>query len=376
MRDLPLPWRGVYFDGVSATRREAAFRLTAEALEFDAGDGALRRWTFREIRREVNAGRTTLHYYKMPYTGEMLVVDDPAAVRSLLAGPSTTPVRTHHLVVLGLVALLSLAVLIAAIPYAVGAIVALVPRDAEAKLGRAVVATVAPESERVKGPAVDRVNDRLRTRLFSRTGRPEGFEIYWIGDERANALAAPGGKMVAFCGLVRALQSGDQLAAVLAHEAAHVQNRHALRNLVRVLGVRVLLSLASGGLDIFTDSAAMLGALHYMRGDEEAADRDGLRLLLAAEVHPGAMADAFRRLQQEQRSEGGGRNLTYFSTHPDLSERIAQADRFAREHQAAPAIPVLTPSEWKDLQSACAAAPSKPTKARTPRIGIPAFPQN
>ena len=352
MRHVPLPWRGVYFDGVTAARREAALRLTSDALEFDPGDGSLRHWTFREIRREVNQSRTSLHYYKVPHTGEVLVVDDPAAVRSLLAGPSTTPLKSHHLAILAAVALLSVAALIAAIPYAVGAVVALVPHNAEARLGDAVIAAVAPESERIQSQAVNRATVLLNERLFSRAGTHDTVELLWIRDERANALAAPGGKMVAFCGLVRTLDSGDELAAVLAHEAAHIQGRHALRNLVRVLGVRILLTLAAGGMDIFVDSAAMLGALHYMRGDEEAADQAGLQLLLNAGVDPKSMANAFRKLQQ---TSGGSGQLTYLSTHPDLADRIAAAATFARSHPNARSAPIFTPGEWRNLQRDCEA---------------------
>ena len=47
-----------------------------------------------------------------------------------------------------------------------------------------------------------------------------------VDDPQLNAMAAPGGKVLVYTGLLRALQQEDQLAAVLSHEIAHVLARH------------------------------------------------------------------------------------------------------------------------------------------------------
>ena len=55
------------------------------------------------------------------------------------------------------------------------------------------------------------------------------WEFTVIEDEQANAMAAPGGRVIVFTGLLKLLRSEDQLAAVLAHEIAHVLARHTVR---------------------------------------------------------------------------------------------------------------------------------------------------
>ena len=55
------------------------------------------------------------------------------------------------------------------------------------------------------------------------------WEFAVVDDPQLNAMAAPGGKVVVFTGLLKALQQEDQLAAVLSHEIAHVVARHTVR---------------------------------------------------------------------------------------------------------------------------------------------------
>jgi predicted Zn-dependent protease len=143
------------------------------------------------------------------------------------------------------------------------------------------------------------------------------------------------------------MQAPEELAAVLAHEAAHVSQRHSTRNLVRTIGARMALSLF-GGTDVLVDGAAMLGTLHYMRADEEAADAGGQALLVKAGIDASAMAHAFSRFEKR-----GVRIPAYLSSHPDTADRKNRAAEFAKAHARGSSRPLISGDEWRRLQSAC-----------------------
>jgi predicted Zn-dependent protease len=129
----------------------------------------------------------------------------------------------------------------------------------------------------------------------------------------------------------------------------HGLERHATRNLIRILGFRLGVSLLLGGGDEWVDNVVMLGALDYMRSDEEAADKGALVLLINAGIDPASLAGAFERLERQTSELPGA--LKYLSTHPPLSHRIAavkQASPPGRRWTSA-----LSPPAWRDLRSAC-----------------------
>ncbi|HYO81801.1 MAG TPA: M48 family metallopeptidase, partial [Bryobacteraceae bacterium] len=232
----------------------------------------------------------------------------------------------------------------------IGGFTVLVPRSVEARLGAMVADVAAPAERRVTGTEADRARGALERRLFAYADPDWQYRLEWVRSEQVNALAAPGGHMVAYCGLVQQMETADELSAVLAHEAAHVMHRHGMRNLIRTAGVRLLLSAM--GADILVDSAAMLGALHYMRSDEEAAYKSGLQLLVKAGIDPAAMASAFGRLRAG--APDVPKELSYISTHPALEERRRAAAEFAKEvGQGGFWRPVMSRSEWMGLRNAC-----------------------
>jgi predicted Zn-dependent protease len=158
-----------------------------------------------------------------------------------------------------------------------------------------------------------------------------------------------------YCGLLLRLDSGDELAAVLAHEFQHVILRHSTRNLVRTILLRTALSLTGAGGDGLFDAAGMMGALHMMRSDEAAADAAALPLLQRANVDPRAMAEAFARIDRESKDLPGA--LEYLSTHPSTTSRVEAAKRAAAGRKGK-YDPVMTLHEWRQIQESCYSAPA------------------
>ncbi len=171
--------------------------------------------------------------------------------------------------------------------------------------------------------------------------QPFNFETNVIYSPVLNAFATPGGYVCVFSGLLINIEDEDSLAGILAHEIAHVTQRHIASRIDRskYLSIGTLVALvgaalagggeASGALiagSVATTQAAMLS---YNRDDESEADKFGLQYMLKAGYNPQGMAKAFQVLQNK--SLGGGSDFpTYLSTHPNINARIATVNSFVR----------------------------------------------
>jgi predicted Zn-dependent protease len=154
-----------------------------------------------------------------------------------------------------------------------------------------------------------------------------------IRNNALNAFAVPGGYVYVFSGLIMNLDSESELAGVLAHELAHVTQRHVASRIERgkVLTVGALLAAVAGvALGGGAGGAAVMGAmtasqsamLNYSRIDENEADNQGFQYLVRAGYDPQGMVGAFQKLRRKSWMSGGGNIPTYLSTHPDIGDRI------------------------------------------------------
>ena len=138
-----------------------------------------------------------------------------------------------------------------------------------------------------------------------------------------NAFALPGGTIVLTDALVRLARSDAEILGVLAHEIAHVEERHGLRQLYRALGLSVMISLigADSGeiVDEVVGQAGLLLSLSYSRRFEAAADRRAIELMRAVEQDPGALASILERLLIDCPACGA---RSWYKTHPAVGDRI------------------------------------------------------
>lgn len=147
-----------------------------------------------------------------------------------------------------------------------------------------------------------------------------------------NAFAVPGGYVCVFTGLIMNMENEAELAGVLAHELAHVTQRHVAARMERAqfltLGALLVAvaGVALGGPAGAAAATTALGAgqsamLNYSRLDESEADNLGLQYLMAAGYPPKGMTGGFRVLRQK--SWMSGVNIpTYLSTHPAIGDRV------------------------------------------------------
>lgn len=177
----------------------------------------------------------------------------------------------------------------------------------------------------------------LGARLVARgADSRQDLQFFLMQERQINAFALPGGYVGIHSGLILAAQSESEVAGVVAHEIAHVTQRHIARILdqqkqsmvMSVAALAVALLAARSNPEIasaataFGQGAAIQNLLNYTRDHEREADRVGLQILEGAGFDPRAMAVFFERLQRATRIYEGGAP-SYLRTHPLTHERIA-----------------------------------------------------
>ncbi len=370
-----LEWTAYYLDGQTAIRHPATVRLMREGLEVTTAGGWTRLWPYRAIRQ-------TQGYYegeevRLERGGELaeaIVVSDPAFLRSLRETASQTASRFHDPARRGqrvrltiLAGLSALAITAGAYFWGIPAFARLaaprVPVAWEESLGRAVMDQLAPADRVCADPGRQRLLDAVVGRLVSAgPPLPYMFRVRVVNRPEVNALAAPGGYIVVFRGLLERARTPEELAGVLAHEIEHVAHRHTTRALIQHASAGLLLAALTGDmtgpLAYGLESARVLGQLQYSRHAEEEADQDGMKRLLAARIAPGGMIGFFEDLDK---GDPPRNVLRYLSTHPSTSDRIAVLKAQANRAQAPP-TQLMSEKDWQDLKAICAASPQTEPK--------------
>ncbi|MBI3261308.1 M48 family metalloprotease, partial [Candidatus Berkelbacteria bacterium] len=165
------------------------------------------------------------------------------------------------------------------------------------------------------------------------------YSVAVLGDRRPNAGAYPDGRIIVTSGMLDLVRSEDELAAVLAHERTHVDQRHSARQgkeflLTALLTYGVARAVGVSGRDAVL-AGQVVGTARWQRfslRDEYRADEGSVKLLSQAGYQPDAMADLFERLKSQPpvRSENG-EALCFLNvrTHPSFGARIEAVKRAA-----------------------------------------------
>lgn len=196
------------------------------------------------------------------------------------------------------------------------------------------------------------VEETGRRLLATRSERtPYELRFHVVRDDAVNAFAFPGGVVVVNTGLLARAGTPDEVAGVLAHELAHVLERHSLEAALDRVGVLVALGvLVDSGASLFElQTALSLLDLKFSRDHEREADAIGLEMLHAAGLDPTAMGTFFERLAREGGDLPGA--LQLLTTHPASVERAEALAERASELSPVPRRPLVTPARWAALQA-------------------------
>lgn len=152
--------------------------------------------------------------------------------------------------------------------------------------------------------------------------------LHWdfavIKSPEVNAFVVPGGHVVVYTGLLQMIKNEDELAAVLAHEAAHVLARHAAERMTQGSVMELLRFMAFWGLGVPIPQGPLVAMffLPNSRKAETEADIIGMQLAARACYDPAASISVFTKLGEAERRNGGFSIPKFLRTHPVSGDRI------------------------------------------------------
>lgn len=210
-----------------------------------------------------------------------------------------------------------------------------VPFEAELDLAARLEAASAAPARAAEHRERDAALQALADRVAARMALPPGMSVVLRYEDGGlvNAYATLGGRIHVFRGLLRELDSEDALAALLAHEIAHVKHRHVAAGLGRGLALGVLLSALSADAGAAVAQSVLgqtagLVLLGYSREQEAQADDEALRAVAALYGHAGGVAELFGRLDAATR--GTAPPIELLRSHPLTPDRLQRLQDEAR----------------------------------------------
>jgi predicted Zn-dependent protease len=226
------------------------------------------------------------------------------------------------------------------VPYTGRRQIQLVSPTEEAQMGAQSFEQIVGKATLSTDPQINAMVQRVGSRIAAVTDLDVQWEFRVIQDDKqANAFALPGGKVAVYTGMLPITRDETGLAAVLAHEIAHVLARHGGERLSQQMGVQtvtqVLAGMASSNPATVQLVSAALGAgasvgvlLPWGRAQESEADHLGLILMAKAGYDPRAARDLWQRMADASK---GQRPPEFLSTHPSEATRIQQIEGWLPE---------------------------------------------
>lgn len=196
----------------------------------------------------------------------------------------------------------------------------------------------------------DYVADLVNRIVAAKKPMPFRIQSAVVANPVLNAFAIPGGFIYIFTGLILEVDNESEIVGVIAHELAHVSQRHVASRMEKQAKIGLLsmagtlagvflgataksssMLKASSALMMSSQGMATAAMLQYSQDDEREADHVGMNSLVKAGYNPKGMPRTFEIMRKNRWFDSGVEMPTYMSTHPGLSERVTYLnDRIKR----------------------------------------------
>lgn len=363
---MPTSWTGYYLDGHTAARHCITATPSLCGIEITGDETPARKWSYDEIELVQGAYAGEPVRLAKRQSAETLVIPSNSILTAIhqyarssqphIHDTKFRPQRLQWTVMAGIaVVFLTFGLYRWGIPTFSGVFASYIPVSWEQRLGEEAVAHFATEKRRCADPyRTQLVRSILSELVKSASPSPYDFKLYLVDNPAVNALAAPGGQIVVFRGLLEKTESAEQLAGVLAHEIQHVLKRHSMRLLTeQILGAALLTAVSgdfSSAMTYGLQSVQFLGQLQYSQTHETQADEEGMKLLIKAGLDPKEMIAFYRIMEGDHLKESGV--LAYLSSHPLMGQRISRLEQLAGPSGSGKRH-LLTDFDWKFVRAVC-----------------------
>ncbi|MCL2328655.1 MAG: M48 family metallopeptidase [Bacteroidetes bacterium] len=317
-----------YFDGQSSVPHQITIAAIdqLDELRLLYANGASFSWQVDDLCFEQYGN--CLEIRNKQFSGALLQICDEAFSKMFLAAMKRkNKVDVHHRILsigfpkivgiaVGMLALIVLAYFYVLPPVAAKSAV-LLPEEFDTYLGD--IGMRAFLYENTIDSAKTAQLEQFAAHIDFENTKPLYFSV--IDSYEVNAFALPNGHIIVYSGILDKMQNSSELAALLAHEAAHVNHRHSVKMLCNNLAGYILISLifsdVNGIMAVLADNAQQLHSLSYSRKFENESDEQGLKILMDNHIDPNGMVQLFELIEKEDKIA----IPKIISTHPLTSER-------------------------------------------------------
>ena len=344
-------------DGETTASHMVEVAADGEHLVFRAA-GSEHRWALRLLGVEQLGDRVRLS----PHRGEARLTvrtEDWKQFRMALhprAVPSALAREGRLILTLAVVAATAAFVIFVGLPALSGPLARHTPPSFEAKMGRSFETQLGVGFPVCRGQAGQAALAAFGRQLTATAHSPFEIRPQAVQAPMVNAFALPGGRVQVTGRLIDLAETPDELAAVIAHEAAHVQRRHVMQAVWRSLGLGVILdALVGGGTGAGQQAVLLAGSftnLRYSRQAEAEADLVGQQLLQAQGLSCQGMSPFFFRLAAKAEGKEAKAVKELISDHPDTLRRAE-----ASKARGQPGRPAFDPAQWAAIKAACKGTP-------------------
>ncbi len=330
-------WKGSYYDGRSLVPQPVTIRVEPTGLTLRTSNGTTWLWAFHELRQ--THGRYSGEEVRLERgsgIGETLVIPNANILLAIHHYGGQRAKHFHHpgsrrkrvYWTIG-AAVASIPIIYGiftwGIPWLTGPITEAIPLSWETQLGQFVQQEFTAKEPLCQHPELTQAIDSIMGTLTKPLeDLPYTFHVTVVDSSVVNAMAAPGGYLIVYRGLLQDTDTPEEFAGVLAHEIQHVLLRHGMRLIVQHVSMAFIIAALSGDVSGIASyglqSAQMLQTLSYSRDAENQADEQGLNLLEQAGVNPHGMLTFFTKLGKER---SGDSLFRYLSTHPGTEDRLS-----------------------------------------------------
>ncbi|PKA13155.1 peptidase M48 [Leptospira meyeri] len=255
-------------------------------------------------------------------------------------------------------------------------VINLIPISMDKSLGESVQLKMDAQFQECNTKATDKFFAEALKRIVPKNS-PHQFKVSVIGSTIPNAFALSNGRIYFFSGLLNDAKSQEEVIGVLAHEVAHVEKRHHMRNLVKAGGTSLAISLVVGPglgnmefLETFTELGSTILVLKFSRDFETEADITSIEYLKNQNLSPSGLLTFFKRMSElEKEITKSNKNppetnakddqvvtssiTDFLSTHPATDERMKTLEKLIQSGKKGSVKKIVSDQTWKEVQSVC-----------------------
>jgi Zn-dependent protease with chaperone function len=349
---------GIFTNGRSTAQVEVELRLAAGGLEIrDRRDNLmLAQWAYADIAtvRPLKPGQrlNKLRITCLSDSEERLTIDDPIligqlqkATRALKPPRKPLPPWVRY-VAMGMGILILFWLMLEALGVVAGPLARNLPGSWETAIGQRLsdhmIERLGGACHSGRGQAA---LDALAQRFDHDATRSQPLRLRAVKSSAINAFALPGNIIITE-GMIKDVETADQLAAVIAHQLAHLDLHHSTAHLFHQAGIGMVLLTLIVTEPPFTNSAINdLQHLTHDRQEETEANALGQSLLQKADISVQSMVNYFRLQDLHEKTRGSPSD--FLLAHPTVGKRLENrgVQPFSR--------PALTDQEWQSVQNIC-----------------------